>query len=222
MHTTFPPIIFIRSYCLVKLPKRANERSTNWVNMVYSDNELLSQIAEGDENAFSTLYFRYDTMLYTFLLKLTRSESTAEELLQETFLRLWLYRDSLAEVEHPRAYIHRIAANLSHRWLQEQFRHHKVLQEQGQPPDTVNDPEDKLAWKDMEALVARIIAGMPEQRRKIYQLHRDGALSSGEIAEQVGVTPSTVRNTIAAAIRQIREQLLEAGFSLVLILLFSR
>jgi RNA polymerase sigma-19 factor, ECF subfamily len=47
-------------------------------------------------------------------------------------------------------------------------------------------------------------------------------LSSGEIAEQVGVTPSTVRNTIAAAIRQIREQLLEAGFSLVLILLFSR
>ncbi|HEY1163611.1 MAG TPA: sigma-70 family RNA polymerase sigma factor [Chitinophaga sp.] len=186
--------------------------------MVYSDNELLSQIAEGDEYAFSTLYFRYDRMLYAFLLKLTRSESTAEELLQETFLRLWLYRDSLAEVEHPRAYIHRIAANLSHRWLQEQFRHHKVLQEQGQPPDTVNSPEDKLAWKDMEALVARIIAGMPEQRRKIYQLHRDEGLSSGEIAGQVGVTTSTVRNTIAAAIRQIREQLLGAGFSMVLIL----
>jgi RNA polymerase sigma-70 factor (ECF subfamily) len=161
-------------------------------------------------------------MLYTFLLKLTRSESTTEELLQETFLRLWLYRDSLAEVEHPRAYIHRIAANLSHRWLRQQFRYHKVMQEQGQSPDTVNTPEENLAWKDMEALVTRIIAGMPEQRRKIYQLHRDEGLSSAEIAAEVGVTASTVRNTIAAAIRQIREQLLAAGFSLVLILLFSR
>jgi RNA polymerase sigma-70 factor (family 1) len=190
--------------------------------MVYSDNELLSQVAEGDERAFSTLYFRYDTMLYTFLLKLTRSASTAEELLQETFLRLWLYRDSLPEVEHPRAYIHRIAANLSHRWLQQRLRYHKVLQEQAQLPNIVNSPEDTLAWKDIEALVGRIIAGMPEQRRKIYQLHRDEGLSSAEIAEEVGVTASTVRNTIAAAIRQIREQLLEAGFSLVLILLFIR
>lgn len=177
--------------------------------MVYSDNELLSRIAEGDEHAFSTLYFRYDTMLYTFLLKLTRSESTAEELLQETFLRLWLYRDSLMDVEHPRAYIHRVAANLSHRLLRRQFRHHKVLQEQEPPSDTADNPEDNLAWKDMEALVARIIAGMPEQRRRIYELHRDGGMSSAEIAEQVGVTSSTVRNTIAAAIRQIREQLLE-------------
>lgn len=189
----------IDRYCLVDSPNEQT-RSTNWVNMVYSDNELLSQIAEGDETAFSTLYFRYDTTLYTFLLKLTRSESTAEELLQETFLRLWLYRDSLAGVEHPGAYIHRIAANLSHRWLQ-------------QPPDTVNGPEDKLAWKDMEALAARIIAGMPELRRKVYQLHRDGGLSSAAIADEVGVTTITVRNTIAAAISQIREQLLEAGLA---------
>jgi RNA polymerase sigma-70 factor (ECF subfamily) len=161
-------------------------------------------------------------MLYTFLLKLTRSGSTAEELLQEAFLRLWLYRDGLAEAEHPGAYIHRIAANLSHRWLQQQFRHQQVLREQQPPPDIASKPEDSLRWKEMETLVPRIIEDMPEQRCKIYQLHRDGGLSFAEIAEQVGVTTSTIRNTIAAAIRQIREQLVEAGFSLVLILLFSR
>ena len=106
----------------------------------YSDNELLSQIAEGDERAFSALYYRYDTMLYVFLMKLTRSEAAAEELLQETFLRLWL--------------------------------------------------------------------------------HRDKGLTPADIANQVGVTASTVRNTIAAAIRQIRERLLNEGYSLVLILFF--
>lgn len=186
--------------------------------MVYSDNELLSRIAEGEEHAFSTLYFRYDTMLYTFLLKLTRSGSTAEELLQEAFLRLWLYRDGLAEVEHPSAYIHRIAANLSHRWLQQQFRHQQMLREQQPPPGAASNPEDSLRWKDLEALVPRIIEDMPEQRCRIYQLHRDGGLSFAEIAEQVGVTACTIRNTITAAIRQIREQLLEAGFSLILLL----
>lgn len=172
----------------------------------YSDNELLSRIAEGDERAFSALYYRYDTMLYVFLMKLTRSEAAAEELLQETFLRLWLYRDSLSAVDHPRAYIHHIAADVSHRWLQ--------------CPDATSNAGERLAWRNMEALVARIISEMPEQRTTVYQLHRDEGLTPADIASQVGVTASTVRNTIAAAIRQIRERLLSEGYSLVLILFF--
>ncbi|MVT12661.1 hypothetical protein [Chitinophaga tropicalis] len=42
---------------------------------LYSEQELLARIAEGDENAFKALYFRYDTMLLSFLLKLTRSNT---------------------------------------------------------------------------------------------------------------------------------------------------
>jgi RNA polymerase sigma-70 factor (ECF subfamily) len=186
---------------------------------LYSDNELLSRIAEGDEHAYSALYHRYDTMLFAFLLKLTRSAATAEELLQETFLRLWLYRDSLTGVEHPRAYIHRIAANLSHRWLQQQLLRYKAMQDQQRPTGSSGNEEDSLTWKDMEVLIARVISEMPEQRRKVYQLHRDGGLSSSEIALQIGVTASTVRNTITAAIRQIREQLLHAGYGLAVLLL---
>lgn len=185
---------------------------------LYSDNELLSKIADGDERAYSALYHRYDTMLFAFLLKLTRSATTAEELLQETFMRLWLYRDNLDGVEHPRAYIHRIAANLSRRWLQQQLLRYKAMQDQRSPHST-NNEEDSLTWKEMEVRIARVISEMPEQRRKVYQLHRDGGLSSSEIAVQIGVTASTVRNTITAAIRQIREQLLEAGYGLVLLLL---
>jgi RNA polymerase sigma-70 factor (ECF subfamily) len=186
-----------------------------------SEQALLLRIAEGDEHAFRELYFRYDTMLFTFLLKLTRSDTIAEELLQETFLRLWLHRDKLPDIKFPRAYIHRIAANLSHRWLQQHLLHRKVLAEQELQQDPIiNDTEENLAWKDISILIARIIAGMPEQRRKIYQLHRDSGLSSGEIAAQMGISASTVRNTIVAAVRYIREQLLEAGYTLLFILLF--
>ncbi|SFF10106.1 RNA polymerase sigma-70 factor, ECF subfamily [Chitinophaga sp. CF118] len=188
-----------------------------------SEQELLLRIAEGDEHAFRELYFRYDTMLFTFLLKLTRSDIIAEELLQETFLQLWLHRDSLADINYPRAYIHRIAANLSHRWLKQHLLHRKVLAERELQQDLViNDIEDSLAWKDISILIVRIIEKMPEQRRKIYQLHRDSGLSSGEIATIMGVSSSTVRNTIVVAVRNIREQLLEAGYTLLLISFFIR
>lgn len=187
-----------------------------------SEQELLLRIAEGDENAFRELYFRYDTMLFTFLLKLTHSDIIAEELLQETFLQVWLHRDNLPNIKFPRAYIHRIAANLSHRWLKQHLLHRKVLAEREQEDFVINDIEDSLVWKDMSILIARIIAKMPEQRRKIYQLHRDSGLSSGEIATIMGVSASTVRNTIVAAVRYIREQLLEAGYMLLLISIFLR
>jgi RNA polymerase sigma-70 factor (family 1) len=190
---------------------------------LHSEQELLLQIAEGDEHAFRELYFRYDTMLFTFLLKLTRSDTIAEELLQETFLRVWLHRDKLPGIQFPRAYIHRIAANLSHRWLQQHLLHRKLLAEcELQQEPVINDTEESLDWKDISTLIARIIAGMPEQRRKIYQLHRDGGLSSGEIAAQMGISASTVRNTIGTAVRHIREQLLEAGYTLLLISFFIR
>ncbi|HJT73050.1 MAG TPA: sigma-70 family RNA polymerase sigma factor [Chitinophaga sp.] len=191
---------------------------------LYSEQELLSRIAEGDEAAFRALYFRYDTMLLAFLLKLTRSNTIAEELLQETFLRLWLHRDLLGAIEHPRAYIHRIAANLSHRWLEQHLRRNRALQEhEGLYASGINNnTEDNLAGKDMAILIARIVSEMPEQRRKIYQLHRDVGLSSAEIAEQMGISASTVRNTIAAAIKYIREQLREAGYTLLLISIFIR
>lgn len=189
---------------------------------VHNEKELLAQIAEGNENAFRQLYGLYDTMLFSFLVKLTRSADAASEIMQETFLQLWLYRDTLAEVEHPRAYIHRIAANTAHRWMNRYFIQRLALEETSPLPAYEDDALEQLSAKKLTETIARIIEEMPEQRRKIYRLHRDNGLSSREIALQMEISSSTVRNTVAAALKDIRTGLLEAGYTLSAILFLLR
>ena len=193
-------------------------------NVSYNERELLLKIAEGDERAFEELYLQYDDMLYSFLIKLTKLEHIAEEIIQETFLRLWLNRDKLSDVEHPRAYIHRMAANISANWMKQHFLSNRKIQryqyqQMNLDADTTST-ETGFAIKELSALVTKIIADMPEQRRIIYTLHRDSGLKSHEIAARLNISASTVRNTIASAVKLIREQLQKEGYLVPALLIF--
>ena len=70
---------------------------------INADPRILFRLtAEGDEKAFTDLFNLFLPKLYPFILKLTRSESVVEEIIQETFIKVWLNRDKLAEIERQR------------------------------------------------------------------------------------------------------------------------
>jgi len=75
---------------------------------IYQDREkgLLSLIAEGDETAFFSFYKKYAPRIRAYAWKATRSETEAEEIVQESFIRVWLSRDKLPDVENVSASVH--------------------------------------------------------------------------------------------------------------------
>src|SRR5690242_7953989 len=81
------------------------------VHKLYDEKLLFQQIAEGDETAFRSIFDLYKIRLYHFIFKMTKSATTAEELVQEVFMKLWVSRNSLSAVESPSAYIFVIARN---------------------------------------------------------------------------------------------------------------
>jgi RNA polymerase sigma-19 factor, ECF subfamily len=186
------------------------------------ERELFLRIAEGDENAFRECYHHYGRLLFPFLFRFTRSEPMAEDLVQETLLRVWLRRDQLVAIEHPRAWVFRIASNLALTWLERQGVQQRVLAAVGTESADTSDPQEILTVRAIRQVVLEAVAEMPERRRMIYQLHRQEGLKTSEIASRLGVTESTVRNTLMAAIRYVREQVEKAGYTLPLwlILLF--
>jgi RNA polymerase sigma-70 factor (family 1) len=192
-------------------------------NISYTDKELLRKISGGDEQAFKELYQRYDAQLYPFLRKLARSERDAQEIIQETFIKIWLSRDRLNEIEQPRAYIFRAAANTSHNWLKRNLVAQKAEQEHylsiAGNTDTI---ELQLSARDLQVLIQRIIAEMPEQRRRIYLMHRQQGMKVNEIAAELQISVSTVKNTLSTALKTIREKLGEAGYILSLIIFFIK
>ena len=69
--------------------------STGSVN---NEKDLLLQVSRGDEVAFTQLFNTYRNKIFTVARKLTESETAAEEILQDAFLKIWLKRDKLPEV----------------------------------------------------------------------------------------------------------------------------
>jgi len=178
-----------------------------------NEKALFLHIAEGDESAFRELYQLYGKLLFPFLVRLTGSEDMADEIIQEVFLRVWFSRDKLPDVAFPRAYIFRIASNRAHEWLKKNSLIVQVdLQQLDEQPAQPELAEAALTLKAMKMVVKQAIAELPPQRLHIYRLSREQGMKPSQIAAELNLSVSTVKNTLVVATKFIRERLEQAGY----------
>lgn len=186
-----------------------------------NEKDLFLRIAEGDESAFRELYRWYGRLLFPFLTKLTDSQDTADEIIQEVFLRIWLYRDKLPTIDHPRAWIFQIGSNQAHTWLKKNMRAAKAIRlHQDGHTTTDSSVEISLTVNAIRTLVKQAIEELSPQRKRIYLLQREHGMKAAEIASQLGVSVSTVKNTLLAAAKAIREKVEKAGYLPYWLILF--
>lgn len=89
----------------------------------FPDKLLFERIARGDGEAFREIFHYYNARLYHSVLKMVKSEEEAREIIQEVFLKLWIRRGKLSEIERPGAWLFTIASNLSIDILRKQSVH---------------------------------------------------------------------------------------------------
>lgn len=180
----------------------------------YTDKELLLLIAEGKEDAFAMLFEQYMPRLYPVVFRIVKTAGVAEDIVQETFLKLWLYRDKLPLIEKPDAWIFRVAYYLSFTHLRKQAIRQKAAQKlEADGLQTVNaeDTDNVLSLKRLEKLVKEAILKMPAQQQRVYVLSREKGLKQEEIAAEMNISLQTVKNTMGRALKTIREHLTHAG-----------
>lgn len=185
---------------------------------IHDEKGLFAQISEGSEPAFRSIFLLYGKLLFPFLYRICKSEWTAEELIQETLLRVWLNRDKLPDIENPRAWIFKIAANLAYTQLKKRLREEVYAKENGRE-ESETATEESVHLKRLKECVKEAIERMPDQRKLIYQLSRDRELTRAEIAAQLNISEKTVKNSLNAALKSIREHLQTEGYVLSLILI---
>lgn len=186
-------------------------------NPIYDEHLLFARVAEGDEDAFKEIYRMYDRLLKPYLTELTHSPAQTGDLIQETMLRLWIYRDKLKDIEYPRAYVFRIAANRAFSWLKanagRQYTASEVTDHAEHERPAI---ESTLSVKAITDVVQQAIRSMPAQRSRIYLMNREQGMKPAEIAQLLGISVSTVNNTLHQSVKYIREQVEKAGFTLPL------
>lgn len=179
------------------------------------DNEQtwLLQTADGDEAAFSRLFHAYYPRLLRFLSRFDQHSGNVDEAIQETFIRVWLSRDQLREVENFRAWIFTIASREAIALVRKNLLKEKTGQAflADQPAADLDTPAEITYAGEVKRLVAEAVAQMPPARRRIYAMSREEGLKPAEIAARLGLSVSTVKNTLVTALHDIRRFLSTHG-----------
>ena len=185
------------------------------------EKELFLRVAQGDEEAFNTLFHRYVPRLHTLIMKVTRSEGVAKDIIQEVFLYLWIDREALTEVDVPQNWIYKIAYNRSYTWLSKQVSRNQKYSEfkQQNPIEGEDSLEHTVALHETARLVQEATALLPDQARRIFQLSRETGLKAAEVADQLNISVQTVRNSLVRSVKFIKEYLTQHGILLPALLI---
>jgi RNA polymerase sigma-70 factor (family 1) len=185
------------------------------LKIIHNEKVLLLQIAEGDETAFGHFFHLYFPLLYPAVFKIVKIGSVTEDIIQDTFMRVWIYRDKLPEIENPKAWIYRIAYHQAFTYLQKNnVRQNaiKKISETANQDILKNETEEMLAFKAVASKIKEAVQNLPKQQKKAYQLSREQGLKIDEIAVEMNLSNQSVKNTLGRALKFIREHIKNAGF----------
>ena len=179
---------------------------------IEDERKLIEKIVEGDEQAFSVLFFKYLPVLHIFAAKFTRSDDAAEEIIQDAFLRVWLNRDKLAEVDHVKAYLYKYVSNECLSYLRKKLKEERVVDAfTAKQQNSHNSTVETINLNEVTKIIAIAVDKLPDQRKNIYQLSRRDGKTIPEIAEILNISPNTVKNALVIALKSIRIHLDQHG-----------
>jgi RNA polymerase sigma factor (sigma-70 family) len=177
-----------------------------------SDDYLFQQIRNDQQEAMELLFNRYYARLCRFGLGYESNYCLVEEKVADVFIELWNNRNILDRIRNPKSYIYVVVKNsLKKTQKLEQF--HQPLEET-KIINTMSIPSIETEIIDNEQkemnsnMIREILNVIPKKSRQAFELSRIDGLKYKEISEILGITPKTVENHIALALKYISKALM--------------
>src|SRR5690606_34029733 len=172
------------------------------------DEALIRELKTGSSSAFMELYNRYHAPVYTFILRIVKVPSVAEDILQEVFLKIWTIRERLQPERSFQAYLYRISRNLSWKMLKKMAADSELrLMLLNELNHSVSDADTRARWMEYEKLLSSAIDHLPPQRQKIFRLCRQEGKSYKDVSCELNISTNTVKEHMVLATRSSREYL---------------
>jgi RNA polymerase sigma-70 factor (ECF subfamily) len=165
------------------------------------DKDLAAGVRDADTAAFKTLYYRYYDALYQFLYSKCRSAELSKDLIQEVFTRIWQTRERINPEQSIKAYLYRIANNLTIDHVRKKIRernYRKEVTKQGKQ----EGPDLELA-----ITIKKAVDNLPEKYRIVFVMSRYQGLTYAEIAEACQISIKTVESRMSHALQTLRRVL---------------
>ena len=185
--------------------------------MQISDAAAVQQVRSGDKDAFRPLVERYSHMIFVLAYRMTSSETDAEEIVQETFLRSYRALGSFESRSNFATWLYRIATNcsldlLSRRKNQPQSASEVMNEEEDESPEqrlpsSAPDPERQVYSAELQGKIASAMNLLtPVEKAAFVLRHYDGR-SVEEIAASLKVKTGAAKQSIFRAVQKMRTAL---------------
>lgn len=183
------------------------------------DVQLMLKVAAGDNSAFEQLVVQYQDRLVGFFFHLVHDRTSAEDLAQEAFLRVFRSRDRYEPTARFSTWLFRIAHNLASNQKRGAARRREIPLVSGSSGDEFRPEEQILAEKsalmptrqldsvELRAVVRNAIEDLSERQRTAVLLHKFEEMSYEEIGEVMGLGPVAVKSLISRARGKLKEAL---------------
>ena len=189
---------------------------------LYDEKELLAKIATGDERAFRKLFDLYKERFYAVALKMTRSDEVAGDIVQDVFMNIWSKRESLADVVNPSSYFFTAVYRRVYHHYRKTALEKKLLQAVPVVKESVNTTDEMVLAHESNELISQAISKLPPQQQLVFKLTKQEGLSREDIAQQLKISPNTVRNHLADALKFIRTFLRNSTLTFLILFWFLK
>ena len=170
--------------------------------------QLIRQVANQDRDAFSQLYDRFSTLVFSLAMRMLKVRSDAEDLLQEVFVQVWRQAQSYsAERGSPEAWIINIARSRaidkirSIRRMERSF----VLTDDPARAESSENVESSVAESEARMTMGSALANLPEAQRRVLEMAYFDGLTQTEIATRLAKPLGTVKTRMRSGIQKLRE-----------------
>jgi RNA polymerase sigma-70 factor (ECF subfamily) len=186
-----------------------------------SDQDLIERVLERDGRALEMLFERYGEMIRRHLARMAGDSAVAQDLLQETFLRVWTRAAQWDGRGSFKAWLYRIATNLALNHLRSMRRRKEQPLEIASEWDSDADeyvspawaidaaapePEDVLEMAERHERYRRLVDRLPEEKREVLHLVHEVEMSLQDAADELGIPEGTVKSRLYYAKQRLAQE----------------
>jgi len=170
-----------------------------------TDEELSQAWCDGDIEGFKALFKRYQRRLYQVILGWTKNPSLAEDLFQESWVRVIEHKEVFDPNKNFSSWLFQIALNLTRdHWRKEKQTKITGI-EQSELIDSKENPEQVLAEKEAQNQVLNALGQLSELEQEVFMLRHFGGISFSEIAELLGINLNTALSRMHQAVKHLKK-----------------
>lgn len=219
------PAVNIQNINFVLLLVATSKLHEVYTPPLYNEKRVLLRLAAGEKEAFTSLYNHYHGMVNSFIRKYVKSPELAEDLAQETFMKIWDHHAQMFTIDSFKYYLLTIARNHTIDSLKraarldeakaEIIRHAQVMR---------NTTTEELVLQEYIEQLRKVYESLPAKTQEVFKLVREQGMSYDEVAALLGITRDAVKKHIVRSNKSFKSTMKDdLGISLPLLLfLFLR